>query len=214
MRQTNAAEKTEVILATARKLFFRQGFEKTTMEEIARAIPMSKATLYKVFANKDEIMLSLCKAHAAQLDKILAENAEAAKSNYLACAIDMLKIMALAIYDEASNVHNLETLSYVSAQLRDSAQAILASRQNIFRSVLQKAFEQKEIKPDADLDQVCEVVLAAITAYLPPYNRHFSVLHGAKRPRLETFIAELNTLTDILYHGLKRQAHAKEEASL
>ena len=76
-------EKTDKILSTARELFNKHGFEKTTIEEIARSAQMSKVTLYAVFSNKEEILFGLCSAHCDQLDAMLQERAAKAAGDYI-----------------------------------------------------------------------------------------------------------------------------------
>ena len=44
------------ILAAAEKLFLEKGFDKTTMDDIAKAAQYSKATLYVYFKSKEEIL--------------------------------------------------------------------------------------------------------------------------------------------------------------
>lgn len=46
-------------LAAARELFLDRGFEGTTTEEIARRAAGSKATLYKLFPDKDAILIAI-----------------------------------------------------------------------------------------------------------------------------------------------------------
>ena len=44
------------ILEAARQYFFENGFSKTTMEEFAQSMGMSKKTIYKFFPSKDDII--------------------------------------------------------------------------------------------------------------------------------------------------------------
>lgn len=55
----------EAIIAAAKELFFTQGFERTSMDEIVVRVGGSKATLYSHFPSKDELLLSLV-AHMTQ----------------------------------------------------------------------------------------------------------------------------------------------------
>jgi AcrR family transcriptional regulator len=47
------------LLDTARSLFLRDGYNATTMEGLALAAGVSKATLYKYFPDKDELFITL-----------------------------------------------------------------------------------------------------------------------------------------------------------
>jgi AcrR family transcriptional regulator len=48
-----------IILETAEKLFLSEGYDKTTMDEIARQSEFSKGTLYNYFSSKDELYLAI-----------------------------------------------------------------------------------------------------------------------------------------------------------
>jgi AcrR family transcriptional regulator len=56
----------ERILAAARTLFYRHGIQATGVEELARAAGVSKRTLYKLFASKDQLVA----AYLEQMDQV------------------------------------------------------------------------------------------------------------------------------------------------
>src|SRR5271165_68275 len=53
--QTPAASKAESILAAAKRMFLESGFGAVSMDAIARAAGVSKATVYAHFAGKEEL---------------------------------------------------------------------------------------------------------------------------------------------------------------
>ena len=53
--QTQKPEIREKILNRSRSLFYKRGFEKTTMRQIASGVRMSVSNLYKYFRNKEEL---------------------------------------------------------------------------------------------------------------------------------------------------------------
>lgn len=59
-------EKEEKIGAAALQLFFRHGYAKTTMLDIAEAAGMSRPTLYASFENKEAILSTLLRYSTAQ----------------------------------------------------------------------------------------------------------------------------------------------------
>lgn len=52
--QINDSRK-EIILHTARDLLIKNGFAKTTLDDIANAIGMKKSSLYYYYSNKDSL---------------------------------------------------------------------------------------------------------------------------------------------------------------
>lgn len=58
-KEREKAERRRSILDTARDLIKEKSYEEITMEEIARRLELSRATLYLYFRNKSEIFLTL-----------------------------------------------------------------------------------------------------------------------------------------------------------
>src|SRR6266480_1929810 len=56
------------ILSQARDQFFRQGFTKVTVEEMAQEIGVSKKTIYKHFPSKHEILRELLKLKMKEVE--------------------------------------------------------------------------------------------------------------------------------------------------
>ena len=58
-KEREKAHKREVILKAAEKVFFKNGFEKTTMDEIAKKAEYSKGTLYLYYKNKETLYAAI-----------------------------------------------------------------------------------------------------------------------------------------------------------
>ena len=61
----------ERILAVAQELFIEQGYEGTSLREIADRLDITKAALYYHFRSKDEILTTLLKPFFVLLDDLL-----------------------------------------------------------------------------------------------------------------------------------------------
>jgi AcrR family transcriptional regulator len=68
------------IIKHASELFFQFGPSKVTMEEIAERLGMSKKTLYKAFASKDELLSAVVAGHQEEIDAMMQPLMEAALS--------------------------------------------------------------------------------------------------------------------------------------
>jgi AcrR family transcriptional regulator len=80
-RRLPAGERRVQIEDVAARLFAQQGYEATTMDEIAAAIGVTKPVLYRHFASKKELHLFLLRRHreelaAAALDSLAAARDE------------------------------------------------------------------------------------------------------------------------------------------
>ncbi len=64
--------KSEIIKA-ARSLFMKYGYNKTTMEDIAKAAGKGKSTLYYYYPSKDDVMFEVLQSEVDALFKVLKE---------------------------------------------------------------------------------------------------------------------------------------------
>ncbi|MFF0497075.1 TetR/AcrR family transcriptional regulator [Nocardia aobensis] len=70
---TRAGGKRERLAAAAAEVFHRQGVEKTTIADIARAAEVPVGNVYYYFKTKDQLIQAAIGAHALTLDGFLAE---------------------------------------------------------------------------------------------------------------------------------------------
>ncbi len=60
LREHKKAETRQAIMAAAVRLFAEKGYEKTSIEDLANAAGIGKATVYGYFATKDDIFMAYC----------------------------------------------------------------------------------------------------------------------------------------------------------
>ena len=72
-REYNKQQCRARILKASRQLFSAQGFEQTTMEEVALRAEVSKATLYNYFTNKDSLLMGIAEAALDEIRQLVAE---------------------------------------------------------------------------------------------------------------------------------------------
>ncbi|MBN2535129.1 MAG: helix-turn-helix transcriptional regulator [Spirochaetales bacterium] len=63
----------ELIIDSARKIFARFGFKKTTVDEIANSIHKGKSSIYHYFKSKEEIFKDVIKKEYAYLKERIDE---------------------------------------------------------------------------------------------------------------------------------------------
>jgi AcrR family transcriptional regulator len=125
MARTRSAgydDQREAILAQAATLFARQGYTATSMNEVAAACGVSKATLYHYVRDKHELLLCVAETHVARLEALVAE----------VLALDLAPRERLAeliarfvlVYADAQNQHRVltEDVRFLDAEARDRVQ--------------------------------------------------------------------------------------------
>lgn len=72
-RSAGYDEQRELILARAAALFARQGYHATSMNQLAEACGLSKATLYHYYRDKDALLVQIAEGHVTRLAALLDE---------------------------------------------------------------------------------------------------------------------------------------------
>ena len=117
-RQEKARRRREEILRSASSAFRRKGFHATTMDDISRALLMTKGSLYYYFKNKEEILFA---CHDFSLNHILNNLARVNRpgctapealreliQGHVAIMIDDLQASSMAIEFDALSTPLLE----------------------------------------------------------------------------------------------------------
>ncbi|UCH11587.1 MAG: TetR/AcrR family transcriptional regulator [Fidelibacterota bacterium] len=73
-QQREREARVRVILEAANGLFARQGFQETSMSDIAAACELGKATLYYYFPTKEELYGEIIRSHTAGYYRLLVES--------------------------------------------------------------------------------------------------------------------------------------------
>jgi TetR/AcrR family transcriptional regulator len=71
-RSAGYDEQRELILARAAALFARQGYHATSMNQVAEASGLSKATLYHYYRDKDAMLVHIAEGHVSRLLTLVA----------------------------------------------------------------------------------------------------------------------------------------------
>ena len=75
-RHAGYEDQREAILASAARLFATQGYSATSMNQVAEACGLSKATLYHYYRDKYALLFSIADTHVERLQRIAREDGE------------------------------------------------------------------------------------------------------------------------------------------
>jgi TetR/AcrR family transcriptional regulator len=72
-RAAGYEEQREAIVVRAAELFARHGYHATSMNQVAEAAGLSKATLYHYYRDKDALLVHIADGHVSRLQALVAD---------------------------------------------------------------------------------------------------------------------------------------------
>lgn len=72
-RRRDRATKREAVLAIAAQLFLEKSYTRTSMNDVAERLHITKPALYHYFQNKEEILLACYRLGSAMIEEILSD---------------------------------------------------------------------------------------------------------------------------------------------
>lgn len=105
-RAANYDDRRREILRSAAALFARQGYDRTSMAEIASALGVSKALFYHYYASKDALLFDIIQAHLGELVEVAAaaDDSALAPRERLAGVVSAI----LECYQDADHEHQIQ----------------------------------------------------------------------------------------------------------
>lgn len=151
IRETKKKETRQAIMQAAVVLFSKKGFEKTSIEELARAAGIGKGTIYGYFQTKRDILYAFCEDELERLHEELTTNADR--------EIPILQQMVRIYMCEFR--HITENREFARIYMQQTAfpadvdqEKQLANENDYFEllfPLLEKAQERGELRRDVDL---------------------------------------------------------------
>lgn len=195
-RSAGYDEQRDMILAQAALVFARGGYPGTSMNEVAQACGLSKATIYHYFRDKYDLLVNIAEAHVSRLQGVVSE----AMQQDLAPDARMRLLVARLVqeYADAQNAHRVltEDVKFMEPSDRDRildkerevvngfAQVVAALRPDLAREALAKPLTMllfgmvnwlfTWMKPEGRLDydavapMVADLFLGGLAQVKPP----------------------------------------------
>lgn len=209
MRRTKEdAEKTrQAILASAIDIFCEKGYSKTTFDEIAKRINLTKGAVYWYFRNKPDIVAALINEHVQKY----VENLH---SFFNRENTDFSSIIQMLLYNNEqirTNPKFYKYLFFITCQMEWS-EAIInkilpgieetkKSTRKLFVELLDKLKAEKKIKDDVDTGLIGEILMAM----------YGGMLEGYFTKRLNNNFDELVVKGfNLIYNGIKTEGFKNE----
>ena len=182
----------ERLLDAAEACIDRVGLAKTTVEDIASAAKVSRATIYRYFDNRDELILavvlrSLERSGDGDLDVYLAD-ADTPERFGAGLVEAIVQLLDRLRHDPKLGVLLNRDTGGVSATISGASEALFAIVLDDWRPRMTEAQHQGLLRADVDVDEVSEWGLRCVLSLLTVDGpRHHTA--DDERRLLATFLA-------------------------
>lgn len=156
----------ERLIDAAESCFRRYGLIKTTVEDVASAAEVSRATVYRYFADRDELILAVLLREAdrflERLQRRVAQQPDLGQALVAGVLYTMKSVGAdenLALLFAPEAVGTTTTIAGASA-------ALFAITGSFLRPIFEAARERGELRPDLDIDDASEWLMRVILSLL------------------------------------------------
>ena len=187
--------KKQIITQVAQIIFSKHGLLKTTVDEIAKAARMGKASLYHYFRSKEEIFKEVVEQENRFLKEKIREAVNRETTPQKKMKIYIIKKMEYL--NELANIHSalkdeyLENYAFIE-KIREKN-----NREELFtiREILQDG-EDKGIFEINDIELTAFAITSALKGLEFPWSINIS-FHEIE--------LNINKLLEILFHGIEKK---------
>ena len=186
--------KREQIIKVASRIFGKYGFQKTTMDEIARTAHRAKGSIYYYFRSKKDLFLAVVGQEMDTLKEALMNASKEDKDvtsvmrNYM---LTRMKVLEGAVnYHETLKADFLETFEFLD-ELRNEMDNFEA---DLLSEILQKGVDKKSFAIK-DVKKTAQVIIMAMKALEIPFFL---------QNKIKEYEQTIVELLDILISGLEK----------
>ncbi len=156
MRKNQAKNTKGTIISVAWKLFYEQGYENTTVDEIIRAANTSKGSFYHYFSGKDALLNTLAYLFDEKYEELM-EEMDPSMGSY-----EKLLYLNNELFTMIDNSISLDLLArLLSSQLVTRGEKSLLDRDRVYyrllRRIIQQGQEQKELRSDISVSEMVKL---------------------------------------------------------
>ena len=133
------------ILAAARKLFKKYGYQKVSMDEIAREAGVTKRTVYKYFKNKEELLKYFLNEEVQNMKEIVEEIEKEDNTFFENLHKTICEIIKYTQKRQFLKLIVEESESFKNPVILENLKVIEIAIQSYIKEKLERAEEQKQI---------------------------------------------------------------------
>ena len=154
-RELNKIQCRSRILKMSRRLFTAKGYENTTMEDIAEASEVSKATLYNYFSSKENLLLGIVEAALEEIRQLVTvelcqepDSVEKIRQVLETLAVDSIRYITLTRRIFYLNVSEGNALHVTRLELLE-----------ILRQLVDEARERGQLRRDLTAEELMDAFM-------------------------------------------------------
>jgi AcrR family transcriptional regulator len=194
--QNGSADLTrQRILAAARQVFSRDGFQGATTREIAREAGVNEVTIFRHFHTREELLHATLKESCASLDALVQPEEHWREDLFGSLERYVQEVYTHLCGKEALVRAFTSEAPILSEATRSTLQEFMLKRKALLVARLQEAQKAGLVRTGLDLSAAADL--------LPDAVRSAMLRHTAFADDPESIAAHLKGITDIFYHGIK-----------
>lgn len=195
--------RAENIIEAADELFARYGYERTSMDDIARHLGIGKGSIYLDFKTKEDILFRILERHATAMQSAFQLSIANSTSTPLTILRDNFVVGCVNCYERVTrDIHTPETFLHTSISMKKHFADFFVSRRKMIYELLCKAADAGEISREKANEKTALALMMATSPLYPPYLDNYSESITIKSR--EDLIALAPTIVDLLLDGLKK----------
>lgn len=192
----------ELIEEAAVELFSRYGYERTSIEDIAKHLGIGKGSVYLEFRTKEDILMRVIERYAVKIQSMMDEKTENIKGSPLESLKETFHSCALMVYDYVTrDIHTPEALLYTSLQFKPRFTEFYIRKRERVLKFLKKAAEAGEISQKKANEKTAVTFLMAVSSIFPPYFNNYT--ESETRMTRAELDASAKQLLDMVVGGLR-----------
>ncbi len=186
------------IIDTARALFKRTGFKKTTMGDIARSLGKAKSSLYYYYPSKEDIFEAVLEAEMDELLKQIHREIDKAASSkekltiYCRCRLEKLKQLCNLSDALKSEIAELDCM------MADLKSRFDTTHVELVKEILEEGVHNGEFKKinDDNIELIAYLMVSSFRGLAVPL-----MVSQNRSPRLDL---QIDSIVDIMVEGIGR----------
>jgi AcrR family transcriptional regulator len=196
--------RAENIIEAADELFARYGYERTSMDDIARHLGIGKGSIYLDFRTKEEILFRILERYAQTMQMNFRLNMLNSDASPLSILRDSFLDGCISCYDRVTrDIHTPETLLHTSLGMKKHFAEFFVCRRRLIHELLCRAAEAGEIPRSKATEQTALMLMMATSPLYPPYLDNYSESVTIKSR--EDLISTAPAIVDLLLDGLTKE---------